>query len=274
MIGEELEKLGWRQGSVIRVDDIAQLIGSGITKDESFVVIVASQSCDIANNNLESDPFIELSIGRIIEQQNGNLTFNKNPRALHVPLQVRTESADVCDEVFIELKAYEKTTVDKQALLGLMPDQNRVLVNKHFEGYISWLSARYSRPALPTEFNNRIAAADPKDKRKKKARAVNEQVSGIYVEITPDAEIAPGENYSVNLLGLVAAGFNGDISKVEASMEAYAEMMRAAGMDVVVAVRGEDQVSIAMIKRFKRFYYDDLSFRSDSPLPLETQTII
>jgi hypothetical protein len=133
------------------------------------------------------------------------------------------------------------------------------------------LAARYSRPALPTEFNDRIAAADPKDQRRKKAKGINKHLSGIYVEIIPDAEIPKNQNYRVNLLGLVSAGFGGDLTKIEAALEEYAEIMRQAKMDVSVAVRSETEVSIAVIKRFKRFYYDDLSFRDGTPLPPEVE---
>lgn len=271
MIGEDLETSGWRQGSIVRQEDLAQILGSSVEDEADLVAIVASQSCDIANNNYVSDPLIELSIGRIIEKPNGNLTFNKNPRALHVQLQECAESLDVSNDIFLELKAFEKATVDKNALAGLVPDSDRVLVNKQLDGYVSWLAARYSRPALPTEFNNRMADADPKDKRKKKAKAVNEHLSGIYVEIIPDEEISQDENYRVNLLGLVSADFDGDKSKVETSIEAFAEIMRKAGMEVNPVVRKEDQVSVALIKRFKRFYYDDLSYKSDTDLPIETK---
>ena len=45
--------------------------------------------------------------------------------------------------------------------------------------------------------------------------------------------------------------------------------MRQAGMNVVVAVKKEDELSVAAFKRFKRFYYDDLSFRQSTEYPPE-----
>jgi hypothetical protein len=50
--------------------------------------------------------------------------------------------------------------------------------------------------------------------------------------------------------------------------------MRQAKMDVTVALRNESEVSIAVIKRFKRFYYDDLSFKAEAPLPPEVEYIL
>lgn len=275
MIGDELEKAGWRQGAIVKPADNAGILKSiGHEYDDELILIIASQSCDIANNNIESDPYIEVSIARCVDKLNGNLTHNKNPRTLHARLQVCTEDADIVREQHIEIKAFEKLCVPKEYFGDLVPDESTLLNDIDLEGYVTWLAARYSRPALPTEFNDRISVADPKDKLRKKAKGTNEQLSGIYVEIIPDAEIPKEQNYKVNLLGLVSAGFEGDLANVEAALEEYAEVMRQAKMDVTVVLRNESEVSIAVIKRFKRFYYDDLSFKAGAPIPPEVENIL
>ena len=78
----------------------------------------------------------------------------------------------------------------------------------------------------------------------------------------------------VNLLGLVSAGFKGDLAEAELALNKYAEIMRRANVDVAAVLRKENEVSIAEIKRFKRFYYDDLSFKGGAPLPAEVETIL
>ncbi len=273
MIGEKLEKAGWRQGSLVRTHDIGVLLKqSSFHNDENPIVIVASHSCDIAHNSLENDPYIELSIARKISSSNGNYTFNKNVRVLHTTVLVRTETPEIYVELFVELKAYDKISIDKSLLVDLTPDPGRFLINKELDCYVSWLSYRYVRPALPTAFNDKIASADPKGKRKKKAKLLNQHLSGIYVEISPDAEILDDQIYRVNLLGLVPADFNGSIKSIESVLEEYAEIMRDVDMNVSVAVKRESEVSLATIKRFKRFYYDDLSLKGNTPLPPDTQT--
>jgi hypothetical protein len=163
-------------------------------------------------------------------------------------------------------------TLPKETLVGLQPDIDRQLEDRQLKSYVAWLSARYSRPALPTAFNNRISVTDPKEKLRKKAKKCNEQLVGIYVELLPDAEVKDDEPYHVNLLGLLPAGFDEDTIKAENAIKAYAELMRNAGMKVVPVVRREDEITIAAIKRFKRFYLDDLSFREEAPHPPETKT--
>lgn len=274
LIGEQLEKLGWRQGSVVKkldIPDLLAFIGEENTSAEIHL-IVASQSCDIANNNIDIDPSIELLIARTIVQKDGNLTFNKNPRQLHTQLKIFTGTADIFSYELIEIRIAERILVPKEYLASLSPDDSTQLEAEQLEACVNWLSARYSRPALPTEFNKRIENADKKGHLRKKAKTLNEKLSGIYVEIIPFDEIAEGENYSVNLLGLVTEMNEAEIPKAESSLKNIEDILKAAQMEVKTVVRSEANISLAQIKRFKRFYFDDLSFKDDTDLPPEVTT--
>jgi hypothetical protein len=273
LIGTQLEKAGWRQGSVVNETDLRYLFDIiGMPIEEDMIVLIASQSCDIANNNLASDPYIELSIARRTTVLQGHLTYNKNPRTLHTCITIRTHDDNVFSTENIELRAYEKISIQKESFIGLQPDIDKELENRELQSYVAWLSARYSRPALPSTFNDLVLTADPKGKLRDKVKKGNKELLGIYVEIIPDAEIQAGEIYNVNLLGLLPAGFDGDSSKAENAINAYTEVLRTAGMEVRSTMRKEDEISIAAIKRFKRFYFDDLSFREEAPQPPETTT--
>ncbi len=270
MIGDQLEELGWRQGSLLKNQDYGILddLVIGIPKD-NLIVIVASQSCDIANNNLDHDPYIEFSLGTLIDKGDGNLTHNKNPRILHIQIDYSTDTIEVVGQLFVEILAYKKAFIPKEHLMGLNPDSGKTISNDQLKSYVSWLSARYSRPALPTEFNNRIAKADPKNKRKRKAKTLNSALSGLYIEIIPDAEIPEDQNYNVNLLALLSPGFDSSDQNIKSAIGEYADILLKSGMDVSIAIRNESEVSISTIKRFKRFYYDDLSLKEGTELPLE-----
>lgn len=272
MIGNQLESAGWRQGSIIKTSDIQTVLnGTGIEYEAGMVLIVASQSCDIANNNLELDPYVEITLCREIVAKKGNFEFSKNPRCLHTNITQRTGDRDVFVEISLELKAFERFAIDKSILATIQPDVDRIFEKRPLSDYIYWLCSRYSRPALPTTFNTLIDKADPNGKLREAAKKANEQLSGIYVEINPDAEIQEKEHYSVNLMGLLPADYEGDTQKADKAIEKYAEILRTAGMEVVVAIRNETEVSLATIKRFKRFYLDDLSLKVVAPLPPETK---
>lgn len=270
MIGDQLESSGWRQGSVVRKSDIPDLLDFvGMNLASDIYLIVANQSCDIVNNNIALDPSVELLVGRPIPKKDGNLTFNKNPRQLHTELKIFTGDLDLFSLEYIEIKIAERVHVPKEYLATLSPDCSTRLEADQLECCVNWLATRYNRPALPTVFNDRISSADPGGKLRKKAKGLNDKLSGIYVEIVPFRELQYGENYSVNLLGLVAAGNEAHIKQAEDSLANIASILKAAQMEVKTVVRGEAEISLAHIKRFKRFYFDDLSFKDDTDLPPE-----
>lgn len=274
MIGEQLEQLGWRQGSVVQKQDTSELLATigkdGVLADVHLIVV--SQSCDIANNKIEHDPTVELMIARPITGQNGNLTYNKNPRKLHTQLKIFTENTDLFSHESIEIRVADRIFIPKENLANFSPDKYSKLESDQLESFVNWLSARYNRPALPTVFNNRISIADPKSKLRKKAKSLNSKLSGIYVEIIPFDELPDEENYSVNLLGLVTEVNEAEIPQAKESLTAIENILVAANMEVKTAVRSEADISLAQIKRFKRFYFDDLSFKDDTDLPPEVTT--
>ncbi|MFT5118186.1 MAG: hypothetical protein ACI9NY_001724 [Kiritimatiellia bacterium] len=277
MIGSQLEEAGWRQGSVVHDDDIANLLQIlGVDDASGITLIVASQSCDIANNNCSDDPYIEFFIARAIKLADNNFTFNKNVRKLHTTLHCQTTDSNLISDHFLSLKAYEKVTLLKEKMIGRHPDKDRILSGNDLHSFVAWLAARYKRPALPTSFNNRLKATDKNNKKQKSiAKKVNHHLSGIYLKIVPDAEILDTENYSVDLLGLVPAGFRGDLDQIQPLLDEYKIIMERSGMDVRAVIAKEDEISIAQIKQFKRFYYDDLSFRdNEAPHPPETLNIL
>ena len=271
--GSDLESAGWLQGVFVKDKDLETIL-EAINFPEPYdglVAVVASQSCDIACSNLELAPDVELSIGRVVGQPNGNFSYNKNPRLLHTSFRLRTDDSSVGQEGHVEFRAFEKISISKEQLQGLTPDVERIITNQHLASYVAWLAARYSRPALPTAFNDRIAVADRKGRRKKIAKSADKTLSGIYVRIFPDEEIQPEEAYDVQLLGLTPSDCH-DLSSAEAALTQFKTVMESAGMTVTASVRKESEVSLATIKGFKRFYFDDLSFKNDSDLPVETQT--
>lgn len=272
LIGNHLEQAGWRQGSIVRSEDVSALLElAGLSDCADITLVVASQSCDIANNDIDADPYIELSVARAIDQADGNLTHNKNPRILHSFITSQTNDEEILSFTHLELKAFEKLCIPKEHLNGLQPDSTKMLEQPQLRSYTSWLSSRYSRPALPTRFNQLIKAADPKGKIRGVTKKGSTQLTGVYVEISPDSEIDQHESYRVNLLGLLPSGVIDDAGKAQKVIDAYADIMKAAGMDVVAKILNEDAVSLAVIRRFKRFYYDDLSFRDGTTLPPEAE---
>lgn len=266
-----MEEAGWRQGRFVQQKDLPTLIdiypNAGITKD--IYLIVASQSCDIAN---AGEPIVEFSIARKIKSVDGNFTHNKHPRKLHIEAKVGEDRA--INSLTLEILAHEKICLSKSELPeGLIPEPYIRLELNTLQEYIAWLAGRYHRPALPTEFDRRFDEVWNKSKRKQFSEKGSEHILGIYVEINPDAELQQDENYSVNLLIIISEDISEEqFQNVEKISNEYAKKMIEARMDVAgPVIKKETQITIADWKRYKRFILDDLSYKNNHPLPPEVE---
>ena len=266
-----MESCGWLQGSLVKQENVLEILrifgdAALISDSSNIALIVASGSCDVAN---PSDPFIEFSVARYIDNVSGNYNFNKNPRILHCKLE-----SSMTNGFCIELQAYEKISIAKNKITeGITPDPGLKLGSQEVFFYVEWLSGRYKRPAFPSEFDNRINREWNKDKRKRESSKVSEKVMGIYAKVYPDAEIGSDEKYSVDLLAIVVPGVekNGkDYNKIEELLEKYKKVLENGKMDVgPIKILPESGIALGTFKQYKRFNMDALSYKENHPLPSE-----
>lgn len=263
-----LEELGWRQGSFVKPESVAKLIGD---IDSMFVIsandllVVASQSCDVASSQEE---YIELSIVRLLPAGEFSKQYrhNRHPRVLHI--EAKSNSSD--EKIILELKAHEKIQIKKSLLEEFKPDTSINFSEESLNQYVDWLAGRYKRPALPTKFDQLIAVSDKKGKRKKIAKRANEYLTGIYVEIYPNQDISDNEAYSVNILGI--ASNEQSIAPATDALNDYADILEDAGMDVSIPkIVTEFQVSVGTLRQYQRINFDYLSYEENSPLPPDTE---
>lgn len=263
-----LEELGWRQGSFVKPESTAKLIAdidSTLTISVNDLLVIASQSCDVASSQEE---YIELSIVRLLS--NGEFSkqysHNRHPRVLHI--EANSNSSD--EKTNLKLRAHEKIQIEKQLLEEHTPDNSINFSDESLNQYVDWLAGRYKRPALPTKFDQLIAISDKKGKRKKIAKQANDYLTGIYVEIYPNRDITDDETYSVNLLGIVSD--EQSITPATNALNDYADVLTDAGMDVSVPKVGtEFQISLGTLRQYQRINFDYLSYEENNPLPPDTE---
>lgn len=86
-----LEAIGWRQGSFVKKEDVAKLIDTRpkiLTADSRL--LVGTHSCDLAQpEHIES--YVEVLVAHPIQTVDGNCTFNKNPRKIHLQISTATQ---------------------------------------------------------------------------------------------------------------------------------------------------------------------------------------
>lgn len=263
-----LEDQGWRQGSFIKPETILKLIDdieSVFTISANDLLVVASQSCDVASSQEE---YIELSIVRLLPagKFSKQYSHNRHPRVLHI--EANSNNSD--EKAILELKAHEKIQIKKQLLEEFKPDTLINFTEENLNQYVDWLAGRYKRPALPTKFDQLIATSDKKGKRKKIAKRANNCLTGIYVNIYPDRDTIDDEVYSVDLLGI--AYDENSITSANEMLNEYAEILINAGMDVSIPKIGtEFQIAVGTLRQYQRINFDYLSYEENNPLPPDTE---
>lgn len=139
----------WRQGAILPGDAVQALglQGKG-SPDRALCVMVISHDCDLANDNLDQEPNVEVIVGRRLEKGEGNYYWSKSPRTLHIDA--------LCNdlEVVIELVATERCFVKKVDLAQFSPDDSWDIPSKSCSALRAWLAVRYNRSAFPDDFVN------------------------------------------------------------------------------------------------------------------------
>lgn len=127
----------WRQGAMILIKDCN--LFSNLSND--VIALAISHDCDIANDDLTAEPYVEFVLCQVIAKKDGNYEFAKNPRILHLPMYLNKE---LCT---IEMIAHQKHAVLKEHLVKFTPNANYEL--RDLNTLRSWLAARYRRQTLP-----------------------------------------------------------------------------------------------------------------------------
>ena len=262
--------IGWRQGHILPEQAAAAL---ELATGADALVMVVSHDCDLANANLDDEPYVEVIAGRRLQSSDPNLANLKSARTLH--LTITCEGRTQC----IELTAAGKQLVPKSALAAWRPDPRYRLDEDNFFTLRRWLAARYDRAAFPDQFERRMfRETDLAERINKVAKkeGVNRVVSGIYFEVSPREELDPAVPYDLTVVLVYTPGMdplkNGDIAEeagkaIDAHFRKRCLPDEASGtwkhirLKEVIAY-SETGISVARMKRLQRWHLDHLSTRS------------
>lgn len=263
-------RIGWRQGHILSDEAAAELrLGSGT----DTLVMVISHDCDLANTNLDIEPFVEVITGIRLPKADPNFANLKSPRTLHLTLTCAGSIE------YIELIATDKRVVPKSALAAWRPDARYRLDPDNLFTLRRWLATRYERAAFPDEFERRLRQeTDLAERINKivKKDGVNEVISGIYFEIHPLEELDPKVPYELTVVLVYTPGMDplrsGDIADAAAA-EIEARFRKRCVTDqtsgtwkhfrlMEVIPYSEEGISVARMKRLQRWHLDHVSMRS------------
>jgi flagellin-specific chaperone FliS len=147
---------GWQQGAFANPADF---LGSQ-DNDSAKIWIVVTQTCDLANPNLNNEPTVEFIEAQKITKIDSTYENLKNPRRLHI------ENNGQCYEILAQNRRFfprEKLQF-YQSKENLTPKTLRILQD--------FMSRRYRRPEYADEFNSR-----------RENKKVNREISKIIEDL-------------------------------------------------------------------------------------------
>lgn len=210
----------WRQGNILPTDAAKELKLTHQDTPDKTCVIVISHDCDLANGNLQIEPAVEVIIGRIVQNQDGNFSWAKSPRTLHLDVQHNNV------KVVIELIATSKRLVPKNMLAPFVPDATYSLSGKSLSVLRSWLSARYNRTAFPDAFVEQLSQTKTDRSLAKLIEPTSNLLSAVYFDVDGGKEIdrTDGSPYELSIVLTYPPGDDPDqtadeVEKLEESIE-------------------------------------------------------
>lgn len=209
----------WRQGHLLGHEAIKALGLHQAVAPEQTLVIVASHDCDLAQAP-EGEPNVEVVVGRLVTEKDGNCTHAKNSRKLHIEFA----GATVC---WAEFEATAKLSIDKRTLNDFVSRSEAHLSPENHAIFQMWLASRYRRSAFPDEFERRLTSKEFKlhEKIAKAVRPHGELITGVFFDVDEGAEVArdgPDDTYVLDITILHSADSDFDAAEKAADTTAKA----------------------------------------------------
>ncbi|MGJ7535875.1 MULTISPECIES: hypothetical protein [unclassified Variovorax] len=264
----------WRQGHLLGKDAIEALGLHHAAALDQTLVVVASHDCDLAQTP-EGEPVVEVVVGRLVADRDGNCTHAKNARKLHVEFA----GAVV---FWTEFEATAKIYVDKLKLNEFIPRPDAHLSKENHAIFQMWLASRYRRSAFPDEFERRLTAKEFKlhEKIAKAVKPHGELIVGVFFDVDEGAEITregPDDTYTLDIIILHSA--DPDFEAAEKGAETAAKAIEKAFNDKLfdptktwqhIELRSCDLVSESVLtyqqfKQLKRWRLEHISLAAEPP---------
>ncbi len=176
----------WRQGMLLSKESMGVLFPAAVA-DGFEVAVVVSHDCDLAQGAAE-EPFVEVILARCLDiaDGDGNYSYAKNPRVLHVPMKQEAPP------FVLELLAGNKLKVPKEGDDGLAhhePDRFR-LSAAQVNTLQHWLAARYRRAAFPDEFDRRLNSETKlRDDLARILKPLGNEIVSIFFDVNEGKEV-------------------------------------------------------------------------------------
>ncbi len=267
----------WRQAQLLDSDAIDALGIRHSVQPDKTLVVVASHDCDLAQAP-EAEPVIEVVVGRLLTDKDGNCTHAKSARKLHV------EFAGAA-AFWAEFEATAKVSIDKQALNAFAPRLDAQLTSENYAIFQMWLASRYRRSAFPDEFERRLISKEFKlhEKIAKAVKPHGQLIAGVFFDVDEGDEITregADDTYTLDITILHAA--DSDFDAAEKAATTAAEAIETAFKDKLlhptkkwqhIELRSCEPVSESVLtyqqfKLLKRWRLEHISLAAEPQQPV------
>ena len=192
---EWTRKTVWRQAHVLEPGTATHLGLVFTDNPETIAIVVVSHDCDIAcPPNVE--PTIEVIVGQLKEEAEGDFSHGKNVRRLHLKYQAGANYKT------IELRAKDRVVLDKLSFIDQAPRTDLVIAPTGKKILQKWLAARYDRSAFPSEFESRLSQPKIPEQISKILKPKGASIRGIYFDLGAQSDletVGSDENYELNI---------------------------------------------------------------------------
>jgi hypothetical protein len=176
----------WRQGHVLQSKHFLA-VGLGDISGTNLAIAI-SHDCDIANENWEAEPAVEFILAGNVAEKNGNYTYGKNPRTLHLEYEHEGKP------IILELVASRRIRITKIELDSIQPDETYKLTTAR-QVLQSWLAIRYRRHALPNSLVERLREVSKHIE--KEGKKHSQGILSFRLAYDPVDELPPEEPYEL-----------------------------------------------------------------------------
>lgn len=266
----------WRQGQVLSADALGAIGLRHGTDPDATCAVVISHDCDLVNDNLSAEPSVEIIVGRVVANANGNFAWGKAPRTLHLDM-LRNEQS-----VVIELVATQKQAILKSQLALFSHDPEYWLAPRMLSVLRHWLAVRYHRAAFPDPFVRRMEKTKIDKKLAQLLEPFGDVISAIFFDVDQGEKLdhSDGSPYELSIVLAYAPGDDPDAAYVKAEpVEAAVEKLfsgRLFNIDSQTwneiklrkcALISEEDLSVSQAKLFTQWRLEHMSLRTDEDHP-------
>ncbi len=236
-------------------------------------VVVVSHDCDIANDDLNAEPCVEVIVGRLLTSIDGNLAWGKAPRKLHYTVDCEGKPAH------IELSTGGKQLVHEENLAHFQPNDSFALDRKALATLRSWLGSRYNRASFPDTFVDRMRSTRADEKLAKALAQSGELISFVFFDVDGGKSIerSAGQPYELSIVLVFPPG-NDPTESADAAEKLTEEVADAVGKrlsggkDIVLQscfAVSEDDIPVSKAKVLTQWRLEHMTLKAtqDSPGP-------